>query len=154
MHILIASLPIILYVVALILGLLGVGLPGGAGDLGPLGQWILFLALGVTSLWSANAHAFATERVAKSIGWPASPFQKEIAGANLGIGLGAIAAAFIGRPAGWAIFVVAAGFLWSAAATHVSDMVKSRNFAINNAGPIFWWDIITPLTLLIVLVAE
>jgi len=154
MHILIASLPIILYVVALILGFLGVGLPGGAGDLGPLGQWILFLALGLTSLWSANAHAFATERVANSIGWPASPFQKEIAGANLGIGLGAIAAAFIGRPAGWAIFVVGASFLWSAAATHVWDMVKSKNFAINNAGPIFWWDIITPLTLLIVLLAE
>ena len=33
-------------------------------------------------------------------------------------------------------------------------MVKSKNFAINNAGPIFWWDIITPLTLLIVLLAE
>jgi Family of unknown function (DUF6790) len=108
----------------------------------------------VTSLWSANGHAFATERVAKSIGWPASPFQKEIAGANLGIGLGAIAAAFIGRPAGWAIFVVAASFLWSAAATHVWDMVKSKNFAINNAGPIFWWDIVTPLALLIVLLAE
>ena len=30
----------------------------------------------------------------------------------------------------------------------------SKNFAINNAGPIFWWDIITPLTLLIVLLAE
>ena len=154
MHILIAALPIILYVVALILGFLGDRLPGGAGDLGPLGQWVLFLALGLTSLWSANAHAFATERVARSIGWPMSPFQKEIAGANLGIELGAIAAAFIGRPAGWAIFVVGASFLWSAAATHVWDMVKSKNFAINNAGPIFWWDIVTPLTLLIVLLVE
>ena len=151
MHILIASLPIILYVAALILGFLGVGLPAGAGDLGPLGQWVLFLALGVTSLWSANGHAFATERVAKSIGWPASPFQKEIAGANLGIGLGAIAASGLGAPAAWAMTVMAAGFLWSAAAVHVSDMVRGKNFAINNAGPIFWWDILTPLTLFILL---
>jgi amino acid transporter len=88
MHILIASLPIILYLLAMLLGLFGVHLPGGADDLGPLAQWVLFLALGVTSLWSANAHAFATERVAGSIGWPASPFQKELAGANLGMGLG------------------------------------------------------------------
>jgi hypothetical protein len=154
MHLFYSSLPIILYVAALILGFFGVRLPGGAGDLGPLAHWVLFLALGVMSLWSAYSHAFATELVARSIGWPPSPFQKEIAGANLGIGLGAIAAAFIGRPAGWAIFVVASSFLWSAAATHVWDMVKSKNFAINNAGPIFWWDIITPLTLLILLVVE
>jgi hypothetical protein len=154
MHILIASLPVILYVVALILGFLRIGLPGGAADLGPLGQWVLFLALGLPSLWTANGHAFATGRVAQSIGWPESPFQKEIAGANLGIAMGAIAAAFLGGAAAWAIFFVAAGFLWSAAATHVWDMRRSRNFAINNAGPIFWWDIVTPLTLLVVLLAE
>jgi hypothetical protein len=28
-------------------------------------------------------------------------------------------------------------------------MIEQRNFAINNAGPIFWWDILTPLTLLV-----
>jgi hypothetical protein len=154
MHILIASLPIILYLLAVLLGLFGVHLPGGADDLGPLAQWVLFLALGVTSLWSANAHAFATERVAGSIGWPASPFQKELAGANLGMGLGAIAAAFIGQPAAWAIVLVGASFLWSCAATHVWDMMKTKNFAINNAGPIFWWDTITPLTLIIVLLLQ
>ncbi len=106
------------------------------------------------SLWSAYSHAFAAELVARSIGWPASPFQKEIASANLGLGLGAIAPAFIGRPAGWAILLVSASFLWSAAATHVWDMVKRKNFAINDAGPIFWWHIITPLTLLMVLLVQ
>jgi hypothetical protein len=35
---------------------------------------------------------------------------------------------------------------------HVADMVRNKNFAINNAGPIFWWDVLTPLTLLIALV--
>jgi hypothetical protein len=79
MHTLYASLPIVFYVAALVLGLFGVRLPGGGGDLGPLAQWVLFLALGVMSLWSAYSHAFAAELVARSIGWPASPFQKEIA---------------------------------------------------------------------------
>jgi hypothetical protein len=48
------------------------------------------------------------------------------------------------------MFFVAASFLWSAAAVNIIDMVRSKNFAIKNAGPIFWWNILAPLTLLIV----
>jgi Family of unknown function (DUF6790) len=46
---------------------------------------------------------------------------------------------------------MAASFQGSAAAVHIADMVRRKNFAINNAGPIFWLDILTPLTLLIAL---
>ena len=53
--------------------------------------------------------------------------------------------------AGPMMTIMAAGFLWSAAGVHVADMVRRKNFAINNAGPIFWWDILTPLTLFIAL---
>jgi hypothetical protein len=87
----------------------------------------------------------------ESIGWAPSSFQKEIAGANLGIGLGAIAASVLGPQAAWTMFFVGASFLWSAAAIHIADMVRNKNFAINNAGPIFWWNILTPLTLFIAL---
>jgi hypothetical protein len=121
----------------------------GSAELSPLVQWLLFLSLGLVSLWSALSHAVFTDVVAKSIGWAPSPFQYEIAGANLGIGLGAIAASVLGVQAAWAMLVMAASFLWSAAAVHIADMVRNKNFAINNAGPIFWWDILTPLTLLI-----
>jgi hypothetical protein len=76
-------------------------------------------------------------------------FQHEIAGANLGIALGAAAATVLGTAAAWAVCLVAAGFLWSAAGTHIRDMVRNRNFAINNAGRVFWWDILAPLTLLL-----
>lgn len=151
MYVLIASLPMLCYATALALGLLRIGLPFGNAELSPLLQWMLFLGLGVLSLWSAFSHAVFTDRVARSIGWAPSPFQHEIAGANLGIGLGAIAASVLGVSAAWTMFVVAASFLWSAAAVHVADMIRSRNFAINNAGPIFWWDILTPLTLLVAL---
>jgi Family of unknown function (DUF6790) len=151
MHTLIASLPILCYGVAFVLGFLGVKLPFASAELSPLIQWMLFLALGLLSLWSAFSHAVYTDRVAHSIGWAPSPFQHEIAGANLGIGLGAIAASVVGVSAAWTMFVVAASFLWSAAGVHIADMVRSKNFAINNAGPIFWWDILTPLTLLIAL---
>lgn len=151
MHHVIAALPMVLYALALVLGLLGVDLPFASAALHPLAQWMLFLSLGFQSLWAAFAHAFLTERVAQSIGWPESPFQLEIAGANLGIGLSAIAASILGPVAAWAIFFMAASFLWSAAAVHIASMIRSGNFAVNNAGPIFWWDILTPLTLLIAL---
>jgi hypothetical protein len=151
---LISALPALCYCVALVLGFLDVRQPLGSAELTPLVQWMLSLGLGVPSLWAALSHAAFGKRVAESIGWSPSPFQKEIAGANLGIGLGALAASALGPQAAWAMFLMAAGFLWSAAAVHVADMVKRRNFAINNAGPIFWWDILTPLTILIALLLQ
>jgi len=147
----ISAFPVLCYCVALVLGFLDVPQPFGSPGLSPPLQWMLSLGLGLPSLWSAFSHATYGDRVAASIGWAPSPFQKEIAGANLGIGLGAVAASMLGAPAAWAMTIMAAGFLWSAAAVHVADMVKRKNFAINNAGPIFWWDILTPLTLFIML---
>jgi hypothetical protein len=111
MRYLTASLPIVLYVLALILGFLGVNLPFANVELHPLVQWMLFLSLGLASLWAAFGHFFMTEEVAKSIGWTPSPFQHEVAGANLGIALGAIAATVLGIAAAWPVFFVAAGFL-------------------------------------------
>lgn len=148
----ISSLPIVLYAAALGLGLAGVPLGFASADLSPLAQWMLFLSLGLMSLWSALSHAAFSDEVAKSIGWAPSPFQHEIAGANLGIGLGAIAASVLGVSAAWTMFFVAASFLWSAAIVHIADMIRRKNFAINNAGPIFWWDVLTPLTLLAALI--
>lgn len=153
MPLLIVALPVLCYCAALLLGFFEVDQPFASTRLAPLLQWMLSLGLGLPSLWAAFSHAVFTDRVAQSIGWAPSPFQKEIAGANLGIGLGAIAASILGPEAAWAMTIMAAGFLWSAAAVHVADMVRRRNFAINNAGPIFWWDVLTPLTLLIALLA-
>ncbi|GAB5374689.1 MAG: hypothetical protein AcusKO_11510 [Acuticoccus sp.] len=146
-----AFLPALLYALALILGLLEVALPLGDAALSPLAQWMLFLSLGLHSLWAAFGHLMASEMVARSIGWEPSPFQHEIGAANAGIGIAAVAAAFIGPGAAWTTFLVAACFLWGAAAVHFRAMRQERNFSINNAGPIFWWDILTPLTILIAL---
>lgn len=148
MAIAVAALPIVLYVVALVLGLAGISLPFGSLELHPLTQWMLVLSLAVQSLWAAFGHIVWTERVATSIGWAPSPFQIEIGGANLGIGVGALVAAVLGHEAAWTITFVAAAFLWSAAAVHVREMIRNGNFAINNCGPVFWWDILTPLTLI------
>ena len=146
-----AVIPLALYALALAMGIVGVDFPGGSAELGPLAQWMLIVSLGLNSLWAAFGHLCASEMVARSIGWAASPFQQEVGAANLGIGLGAIAAGFLGEGAAWAMLLMAASFLWGAAAVHVRDMVRARNFAVNNAGPIFWWDVLTPPTILVAL---
>lgn len=151
MNLIVASIPIVLYALALVLGIIGLAVPGGDAGLTPLAQWILLASLGLQSLWAAFGHLCAPELVARSIGWQTSPFQQEVGGANLGIGLAAIAATFLGKPAGWVVLLMAASFLWGAALVHVRDMVRDKNFAINNAGPIFCWDVLTPATLLIAL---
>jgi len=109
----ISAFPALCYAAAVTLGFLDVHQPFGSAALTPLLQWMLSLGLGLPSLWAAL----------------------EIAGANVGIGLGAIAASVLGPEAAWAMTFMAAGFLWSAAAVHVADMVHRRNFAINNAAP-------------------
>ena len=152
MHLSTAALPIVWYCLALALGLFQVEQPFGSSDLTPLLQWMLSLGLGLPSLWAALGHSLLSEQVAKSIGWAPSPFQKEVAGGNLGIGLGSVCASIVGLPAAWAIFFVSAGFLWGAAAVHVASILRERNFSVNNAGPIFWWDMITPATILVLLV--
>jgi hypothetical protein len=149
MHPVMAFVPAVLYVVALVLGIAGIAVPGAGAGLTPLAQWMLLVSLGLMSLWAFMGHVFAAEDVARSIGWSTSPFQFEVGCANLGIGVAAIAATFLGGPAGWAVLLVSAGFLWGAAFLHLREMRTQGNFAINNAGPIFWWDILTPLTLLI-----
>lgn len=104
MNYMIASLPIALYALALLLGLFNVDLPFASPLLHPLAQWMLLLSLALQSLWAAFGHIFASERVARSIGWAPSPFQHEIGAANVGIGLDAIVAAILGPTAAWAIF--------------------------------------------------
>ena len=58
----IAFLPLVLYAVALVLGIADVALPGGEAALTPLAQWMLLLSLGVHSLWAAFGHLCARLR--------------------------------------------------------------------------------------------
>lgn len=59
-------------------------------------------------------------------------------------------AAFLGNEA--TITAMGACFQWGAAKVHAQDMIGEKNFSINIAGPMYFWDILTPLTLIIGLV--
>lgn len=110
--------------------------------------------IGFHGFTSFVVHTVFADPIATSIGWaPGSPFQTEVAGANLAIGL----IGFLGfwRKDMWLPFILAKfGFMWTAGATHVIDLVERGNVAVNNAGPIIYWDFLVPVVLLALFVLQ
>ena len=103
--------------------------------------------VGIQGFISGSGHLVIPGHVARSIGWPESPFQWEVGLASICYGvLGVFAAGF--GPDWWLAAIVAfAIFYLGAAAGHVREMVARHNFAPGNAGPMFFFDVVTPLLL-------
>lgn len=100
---------------------------------------------GFASIVSFFMHFFLADRVAQSIGWEAgSPFQLEVAGANLALGL--LGFGGFWRRDFWLPYVVSkTAFLWVAGITHIIDLVNRNNFAPGNVGLTLYMDFIWPL---------
>ena len=114
-------------------------------------RYLLLFPLGLQGLWAFIGHVFFAEQAAASIGWANTPFQYEVGVANLGLGLGAIYAAFKGFEARFAVAIVGACFLIGAGIIHIVDIVGQGNLAPGNAGPILVTDFLTPLAILVLL---
>lgn len=93
-------------------------------------------------------HAFFADSIANSIGWPpGNPFQTEVAGANLAIGL----LGYLGfwRRDFWLPYIIARTcFAWTAGTIHVIEIIKKNNFSPGNAGPILYWDFLWSILLI------
>jgi hypothetical protein len=113
----------------------------------------LVISVGLGSIWAFIGHAFLSAQVAANIGWGSgSPFQLEVAFANLAIGVLGILCYWI-RDNFWTATVIAESiFLLGAAYGHIMNMVQFANYAPGNAGPVLYMDIIGPLILIILLI--
>lgn len=113
----------------------------------------LVISVGIGSIWAFIGHAFLSAQVAASIGWPAgSPFQLEVAFANLGIGILGILCYWF-RDNFWVATVISGSiFLLGAAYVHTINIINYANYAPGNAGTIFYMDIIGPVILIVLLV--
>jgi len=106
--------------------------------------------IGAQALGAGIGHMFYGPPIAESIGWQPSPFQWEVGGANLGIGIAGVWASSF-QPDYWlAVILVAMGFLWVAGIGHVRGVIKDKNFSISNAGPILVTDFLVPLFCLVI----
>lgn len=111
-------------------------------------RWTSLFAVGFTGIYVFVMHAFFPVTAAANIGWHVSPFQFEVAVADLAFGvLGILAfkASYSFRLA----FVIGLTFwLWGNAAGHVYQMITQNNLTGGNAGSWFGLDIAVPLILI------
>ncbi len=137
----------ILFAVALVVA----GFDRGKPFADRLLSWLLLLPVGFGGLWSAYFHLFQPELAARAIGWIDSPFQFEVGLADLAIGLSGCFAFFASFGFRAAVTFIAAVFLFGDGVGHARQMIVARNFAIDNAGPVFWVDLALPAIALLAL---
>jgi hypothetical protein len=100
--------------------------------------------IGAQALGGGLGHMFYGPPIAESIGWKPSPFQWEVGGANLGIGIAGVFASNFNTDYWLAVIIVALVFLWVAGVGHIREIITARNFSVNNAGPIMFLDFLVP----------
>jgi hypothetical protein len=111
--------------------------------------WIFLVMIGFGAIWAFVGHIFLANMVAATIGWPAgSPFQSEVAVANLSYGiLGILCLKF--RNNFWTATVIAVSiFYFGDAFVHIVNIMQTGNMAPGNAGYALYTDILIPIVLI------
>lgn len=115
-------------------------------------RWVALLPLGFAGLYAAFMHAVYPDFTAQQIGWANSPFQFEVAMANLGFGLINVLAFRASYGFRLAAVIGTTCWLWGDAGGHIYQMMAHHNFAPGNAGSWFWMDILLPLIAIICMI--
>lgn len=137
------------------MGIFGVAVPGGnPGDnvVDSSMHWIVFWPAGITFIVSGVMHTFFAKTTAESIGWKTNGFQYEIGFVSFGIGVAGIVAAYMSRDAWIVQTIIVSFFLLLAAANHIREIVKSKNYAPGNT-VILIYDIGLPVSMIALLLA-
>ena len=112
-------------------------------------RWIAVFPLGFVGIYTFVMHAFYPEVAASAIGWAVSPFQFEVAMADLAFGVLGVLSFNASYGFRLATVIASLCMLWGDAGGHIYQMIVSQNFAPGNAGSWFWMDLVIPFILLI-----
>jgi len=115
-------------------------------------RWVALLPLGMTSIYAFIMHDYFPTLAASTIGWATSPFQHEVAVANLAIGVIAILSIRKGCGFRWATVIASSIWLWGCALGHARQIIENHDMAIGNAGSWFYIDILIPILLIFYMV--
>jgi hypothetical protein len=117
--------------------------------------WCLVIGVGIGGIYAFMGHFFRGDEVARKIGWqPGSPFQREIAFANLAIGVAGIGCLAFQDGYWLATIVVAAVFLFCDGLGHIHETKTHGNVSELNIGAILAWDLLFPLVLIVLFVGS
>jgi hypothetical protein len=115
-------------------------------------SWVSLLVLGGTGIYTFIMHAFMPETAAAAIGWQTSPFQYEVAMADLAIGMLGVFAFWSSYGFRVATVICAACILWGDAGGHIYQIIKVHNLSNGNAGTWLWMDVLLPVILICCLI--
>jgi hypothetical protein len=115
-------------------------------------RWLALFGLGGAGLYGFIMHAFFPLKAAMSIGWVISPFQYEVAMADLAIGVLGVLSFNARYGFRLATVIASVCYLWGDATGHLYQIVRYQDFAIGNAGSWLWMDILIPLLLLVCII--
>ena len=111
-------------------------------------RWFACLPLGMTAIYAFILHAFFPDFTAAAIGWHNSPFQFEVAMANLGFGVIAILSIYGSYGFRLATVIGNACWLWGDAIGHSRQLIVHHYFSASHAGSWFYMDMLLPVVLL------
>jgi hypothetical protein len=114
--------------------------------------WFLVVWAGIGGVIAFLSHTLFADQTARAIGWPTgNPFQSEVAVANLVVGVLGILCYWI-RGNFWLATVIATSvWLLGDAVVHIYHIVVNQNYHPGNAGLPFYFDILLPLLLIVLL---
>jgi Family of unknown function (DUF6790) len=112
-------------------------------------RYMFVFPLGVMGLWGFVGNSLLGQETATAIGWAPSPFQFELAMAELGIGVGSLVAAFAGKQARLGVGLVAACYLFGAGFGRLNDILGGDRWG--DAGPLLVSDFFTPVAVFVLL---
>jgi hypothetical protein len=114
--------------------------------------WFLSVLSGISSVLAFFAHTFTADKIAVHIGWmPGSPFQFEVAVANLAIGVPGVTCIWLCGNFWIATIMAGAVFGFGAAFGHIRDIIVNSNYAPGNAGAVLYLDIGGPILMIVLL---
>ncbi|QYN21848.1 DUF6790 family protein [Amycolatopsis sp. DSM 110486] len=112
-------------------------------------RWWAIGALGCSSLWMTLAFLGAPDVMSTAIGFTRTPFEFEIAFANLGLAIMGFRAASASARERITIGLGAGMFLWGAAAGHLYQWFANGDHAPGNTGGVVITDLLIPAVLII-----
>ncbi len=115
--------------------------------------YLLVINVGVGGLLAWYGHTFMADEIARNIGWqPGSPFQFEVALADLSWGVCGILCIWLREGFWTATGIGSSVFLLGCAFGHIRQIIQEGNMAIYNAGPVLWiGDLAVPIAILVLL---
>lgn len=112
-------------------------------------RWFILLPVGITAIYVFLMHIFFPQHVSSIYGWQMSPYQIQMAMANLGYGITAILSFKASYHFRLATVVGVTFWLWGNAVGHVYQIQVLHTLSPDKAGSWIFTDMFVPIILII-----